>query len=138
MPGSTSFSGITRKSLATPYSLQTIYLKDAGALTVAAAQDRIVAGAAGVIVGVRAVVGVAPTGASAIFDVNKNGTTVFTTQGNRPTILAAATASAAATVPDVTAFAAGDVITIDCDQIGSGTAGTDGVVAVTVKYFLSA
>ena len=133
----TSFTGITRTSLATPYSLQTIFLKDTGTLVAGANQDRVVMGQAGVIVDARAVVGTAPTGASAIFDVNKNGTTIFTTQSARPTIAAAATASGSS-APAVTSFAAGDVITLDCDQIGSGTAGADGVVALTVKYFLSA
>lgn len=137
MAGKTSFTGITRKSLETPYSLQTIFLKDPSTLTVAAAQDRVVMGSAGEIVDVRAVVGTAPTGAAAIHDVNKNGTTVFSTQGNRPTIAIAATASGA-TVPDVKTFAAGDVLTIDCDQIGSGTAGSDAVVAVTIKVYLHA
>src|SRR4030042_4947607 len=33
------------------------------------------------IVGCRARVGTAPTGASAIFDVHKDGTTIYTTQG---------------------------------------------------------
>ena len=40
------------------------------------------------ITAVRASVGVAPTGASLIVDVHLDGTTIFTTQGNRPTITA--------------------------------------------------
>jgi hypothetical protein len=113
---STTFGNLTRKSLQTPYALQTIILKDSGTLTAATAQDRIVMGAAGVIVDARAVVGTAPTGATAIFDINKNGTTIFTSQAARPTIPISGTATAAATTPAVTAFAAGDVITLDCDQ----------------------
>lgn len=78
------------------------------------------------ITGVRATVAVgkAPTGASVIFDVNKNGTTIFTTQGNRPTIAISATVSAALAVPNVVSLAAGDVLTVDVDQIGSTLAGS--------------
>ena len=46
---------------------------------------------AGKISGVTAAVTTAPAGSTAIFDLNKNGTTMYTTQGNRPTIAAAAT-----------------------------------------------
>lgn len=51
-------------------------------------------------------------------DVNKNGTTIFTTQANRPSVASTdgdnATDSA---VPDVMSFAAGDIITIDIDTV---------------------
>lgn len=69
-------------------------------------------------------VGTAPTGAALICDIHKNGTTMFTTQGNRPTIADAGT-SAAITAPDVTSIAAGDRIELDIDQIGSTVAGSD-------------
>ena len=74
---------------------------------------------------------VAPTGASLIFDINKNGTTLFTTQANRPTI-AAAGVSASVTLPNVTTLAAGDVITVDCDQVGSTVASTGFTIAISV------
>jgi hypothetical protein len=83
------------------------------------------------IVKVRASVGTAPTGAAVIVDVNKNGTTIFTTQANRPTIAAAGNASSDA-VPDITAVAAGDYITVDVDQIGSTVAGSD--LCVILRY----
>lgn len=67
----------------------------------------------------------APTGAAILVDVNKNGTTMFTTQGNRPTIAISANSETATTAPDVTAVAAGDRITIDVDQVGSTIAGAD-------------
>ena len=89
---------------------------------------------AGTLIDVRARVGTAPTGASVIVDVNKNGSTVFTTQANRPTIAAGAKASGAA-VPDVTTFAEDDFMTVDIDQIGSGTPGSDLLV---VLHFLEA
>jgi hypothetical protein len=87
---------------------------------------------AATLLGVSASLGVASAGASVIFDVNKNGTTVFTTQANRPTILAGAYTTATETVPDVVAMAAGDYLTVDRDQVGSSVAGAYG--AVTVRY----
>jgi hypothetical protein len=81
------------------------------------------------IVKVKLVVKTAPTGAAIIVDVNKNGTTIFTTQGNRPQIAAGATTGDSGT-PDVTALAEGDKLTIDVDQIGSTIAGADLTVEV--------
>lgn len=89
-------------------------------------------GATWTISGVRASVGVAPAGASVIVDVNKNGTTIFTTQANRPTIAAAANTSGNVTNMDVTTVAAGEYLTIDIDQIGSTTAGSDLTVQIEV------
>ena len=80
--------------------------------------------------GVLATAGTAPTGSSLIFDVNKNGTTIFTTQANRPAISAGSNSSSIA-VPDVTSVSTNDYITVDIDQIGSTTAGSDLVVVVT-------
>jgi len=74
---------------------------------------------------------IAPTGASLIFDVNNNGTTLFTTQANRPTIVAGAV-SASVALPNVTTLALGDVITVDCDQIGSSVASTGFTIAISV------
>ena len=65
----------------------------------------------------------------ALFDVNKGGTTIFSTQGNRPTVAAGSQDGSAAT-PDVTAVAAGDVLTVDIDQIGSSTVGADATVVI--------
>lgn len=103
----------------------------AGTLTVGAGTGRFQMPSAGVIVGVGAAINTTPTGANLICDVNKNGTTMFTTQANRPTILANANATAASAVPDVVTFAAGDYLTVDIDQVGSTIAGADLVVQVT-------
>lgn len=106
----------------------------AGTLTVGAGVLRLPILAACRCSLVRAAVATAPTGAAVIVDVNKNGTTIFTTQGNRPTIAAASTMSAAAT-PDAAAstFAAGDYITVDVDQVGSTVAGANLVVALELQ-----
>ena len=78
---------------------------------------------------VKLVVKTAPTGAAIIVDVNKNGITIFTTQANRPQIAIDATTGDSGT-PDVTALAEGDKLTVDLDQVGSGTAGADLTVEV--------
>lgn len=81
---------------------------------------------AATILGVTLTVNTAPTGASIIVDVNKNGTTIFTTQGNRPTIAASSFSTASeATGFSISSIAAGDYITFDIDQVGSTIAGSD-------------
>ena len=87
---------------------------------------------AGKITFVTAAVVTAPTGSTAIFDLHKNGVTMYTTQGNRPTIAIAGTYVTAA-LPDITTWAAGDVLQLEVDQIGSGTDGAD--LSVVVGYY---
>lgn len=79
---------------------------------------------------VSACVGTAPAGANIIVDVNKNGATIFTTQANRPVIVAGTNATASAALPDVTSFAAGDYLTVDVDQVGTTILGSDLTVQI--------
>lgn len=79
------------------------------------------------ITGVQAKVLTAPTGASLIVDINVNGTSIYTTQANRPTIAAGETEVVAA-LPDVVALSQDDIISIDIDQVGSTVAGANLVV----------
>jgi len=81
------------------------------------------------IVKVKVVVKTAPTGATLIVDVNKAGTTIFTTQGNRPEIAIGETQDDSGT-PDVTSLAEGDKLTVDIDQVGSTVAGADLTIEV--------
>lgn len=112
-----------------------VKLEAAGTLTTGA-KDRWIAPFAGEIVSVTAVVGTAPTGAALIFDLQKEGVTVFTTTANRPTIPISGTESPApGTRPDVTAFAAGDTFTLMVSQIGSTVAGAD--ADVTVQFLIN-
>jgi len=60
-----------------------------------------------------------------------NGVTIFSNQANRPTI-AAATFTDDANAIDVPAVAAGQYLTVDIDQVGSGPPGSD--LSVTVVY----
>ena len=72
-----------------------------------------------------------PTGDDILVDINKNGTTIFTTQGNRPTILDGATDDLSST-PDITSLAFNDVLTCDIDQVGSTYGGDNLVVQVRI------
>jgi hypothetical protein len=77
----------------------------------------------------------AGTGGSTIIDININGTTIFTTQSNRPSI-AFDDADGKALAPAIEAgtLAAGDMVTVDVDQIDTGGAPSDLTVEVTVEY----
>jgi hypothetical protein len=120
-PGTNGTNGTTEISFSIP-----------GELTVKAGTMRWYFNSTVTVSNVIASVGVAPTGASVIFDVNKNGTTIFSTQGNRPTI-AASGFSDLTSVPDVTSFASGDYITVDIDQIGSTLPGEDAVIRLVLS-----
>jgi len=75
----------------------------------------------------------APVGSSLIVDINKDGTTIFST---RPEIDASGTTEDGNHAFSVTDLPAGSVITLDVDQVGSGTAGSDFTVILkgTRKY----
>lgn len=68
-------------------------------------------------------------GSSAIFDVNVDGTTIFTTQANRPSC-AATSYSGTLAVPDILVVYAGSYFTVDCDQIGSTTPGKNANLSI--------
>lgn len=120
-------------SLATPLTyIQDYALFSSGAQTTGTKKGQVLIPAAGTIVGVSAYIDTAPVGATFILDVNINGTTAFTTQANRPTIADGGNASTT-TLPDVVAVAAGDRISYDVDQVGSGTAGSTLTVTVRVR-----
>lgn len=78
---------------------------------------------------VEAAVGTAPTGAALIVDVNVDGTTIFTTQSNRPQIAISGFVASSTTIEDAT-HNDGQYLTVDIDQVGSTVAGSDLVVAV--------
>jgi len=117
----------------------TFSLFRAGGLTTATTASglNIVVPRALVLKNVVATVGTAPTGATLIVDVKKipaggnttdAGTTVFTTGTRRPTIAINGTIStldATNGVPQVTAFAAGDIARVEIAQVGSTVAGSD-------------
>lgn len=96
-----------------------------GTAEVGTEQQFFLAEQAGTITGFQVKCKTAPTGDSIILDVKINGTSIFaTTPANRPTIAAEATTGSAGT-PDTVDFSAGDRISVEYVQIGSGTAGAD-------------
>ena len=121
---------------ATHYNYETVYFTFKGTLTTTTDTGalRPPIDVAATIVAVRATVGTAPTGSAITIDVHKNGTTIYTTQGNRPTIAVSTNASARSTNMDVTSLAAGDYLTANIDVIGSTVAGADLTVMVRYRY----
>lgn len=65
-------------------------------------------------------------GGSGTYDINKGGTTIYTTQANRPVRESAdGTGSKTHTAPDVTSFSAGDLFNVDLDSVGGAGNSTD-------------
>lgn len=86
----------------------------------------------GLIVGVKAFLDTAPTGTTTFkIDINKNSTSIYGTQANRPTWVSG---SIAATVGShsVTSYADGDNFSFDIDAVGNTVAGSDLTVSVWV------
>ena len=96
-------------------------------LTTGQKKQRLLAPCALTLTKVRLVVDTAPTGANLIVDVHTGtgaGTTIFTTQANRPTIVAGSK-TGVSVAPDVTSIAEGDEFSVYIDQVGSSVAGSD-------------
>ena len=87
---------------------------------------------AGSFAKVWAYVKTAPTTQAIIFDVNLNGSTIWSTQGNRVQI-AASENLGTQTSFDTTTFSADDILTLDVDQVGTGTAGADATVEIVIS-----
>lgn len=79
-----------------------------------------------------AAVKTAPVGADLIFDINKNASTIWATQGDRLKITDGNT-SGNETDFDTTSLAEGDILTLDVDQVGSSTAGADATIELKCK-----
>ena len=105
-----------------------------GALTVATGKSRVYLEGNYVIDSVRASVNTAPAGTAILVDVSLNGTTIFTTQANRPSISAGAnTALANMGAGTITTISTGQYLTVDVDQIGTTTAGSDLTVVIRLR-----
>lgn len=87
----------------------------------------------GSITNIRAYAKTAPVGDDLIFDINKGDTSIWDTdQDNRLTIEDGEN-DGVQTVFDSIRFAAGDVFTLDVDQVGGGTAGANITVEMEVQ-----
>jgi hypothetical protein len=69
----------------------------------------------------------APTGADLIVDIHKNGTTIWSTQGNRAKIVDGEVTGSGTTF-NTTALSKGDYLDLIVDQVGSTVKGADLVV----------
>jgi hypothetical protein len=86
----------------------------------------------GAVVEVQASVETAPTGADLICDINKNGTTIWTTQGNRITV-PAGEYTATQDIFNSPKISPDDYFTIDIDQAGSTVLGGKLVVRLKIE-----
>ena len=84
------------------------------------------------IVKAYAVVKTGPIDADIIVDINKNGSTIWTTQADRLKVLNGAT-EGTQTAFNVTTLDEGDKLTMDIDQVGSTVAGEDLTVVLKCK-----
>jgi hypothetical protein len=135
---------------ASPVIYGALHFSIGGDLTAGSNQGRMVMARGGIVKDVQCLAKTAPTGADAIFDVNTYDGASYTSMfsaGARPKILDAASPPVGGSQPDDTyarrcvrgaygaSIGAGSVVTLDVDQIGSGTAGADAVVEVrTLQY----
>lgn len=112
---------------------RTFLLTKSGALAVAVGSFAVYndTGSDLVLRSARASVGTAYTTGSVLVDINLAGTTIFTTQSNRPTIAAGSKTSGRATTGvNGVVWGSGLAMTVDIDQIGTAGSGADLVVQV--------
>lgn len=95
-----------------------------GPISVGAGEHRLYNDSTGVwrIAAVRASVGTPPAGSPLVIDVNRNGTTIFPTQTNRPAVAPGDNTSGRNTLAEVTELLPGDYLTVDVDQVGADAA----------------
>lgn len=106
---------------------KTLTFSISGTLMTGQKKQRLVAPCDISLLKVRLVADTGPVGADLIIDIHKGtgaGTTIFSTQANRPKILNGAK-TGVSVAPDVIAISEGDEFSVYVDQIGSGTAGAD-------------
>lgn len=84
------------------------------------------------IVKVYANVKTTPTGAAILVDINKNASTIWSSQADRLTIADGAS-SGTQTSFNTTALAEGDKLTLDIDQVGTTTTGEDLTIEIKCK-----
>jgi hypothetical protein len=77
----------------------------------------------------------APTGAPIVLDVNKNAVSLFSVVANKPTIAVGTTSDITAGTDAIagTSFSAGDLLTVDVDQVGSTVAGADLTITIWLQ-----
>lgn len=114
------------------HAIEPLVFSVMGTVAVQTGRSRIYLEGSYVFESARASVNTAPTGAALTVDINKNGTTIYTTQASRPSVAISGNTNVGST-PDVTSFSSGDYITVDVDQIGSTIAGADLTVVLRLR-----
>ena len=115
------------------YSVENLVFSVSGNLSVKVGGSRYpIKGGTFTILSVAAEIGNAPGGQAVIADVNKNGTSIYGTQANRPTFAAASNVATVGT-HSTSSLTTGDHITVDIDQIGTGPVGADMVLVVRIQ-----
>jgi len=84
------------------------------------------------IIEVAAMVTDVPTGSAVKVDVNKNDVTIYGTQNNRPTIAIGARIAVVG-ANSVTSVTDGDYLSVDIDEIGSGSPGSFLTVVIRLQ-----
>ncbi len=114
------------------FQRQAVYLLE-GPLYVHSGSLRIpnAAAAALRLLGVRLDVGSAPLGQGLVVDVHKDGVSIFSDPAKRPAVAAGAVWGASG-APDAWAWAVGERLTVDVDQVGSEFPGSDLTVTILV------
>jgi hypothetical protein len=86
----------------------------------------------GRILSILAYVRTPSSGASIILDINKNGTTIWSTQANRLTIAIGSNSNTQYTF-NTTTLSQGDRLDLDVDQVGSGTSGANATILINIR-----
>lgn len=102
----------------------------AGTLATTTGGSRLYFERTGTIVKVRASVGTPPTGGPVVVDVKRNGSSIFASSADRPTI-AAGTYTDLGT-PSVVSIVPDDFLTVDIVEVGSTYPGADLTVTLTI------
>lgn len=100
-----------------------------GTLLVYSGRSRFYAPVDMTISAIEVAVGTPSDGQSIVLDINKGGSTIYTTQANRPQ-LNAGIYHISATLPDITTLDQGEYLTVDIDQVGNVVAGADLTVII--------
>jgi hypothetical protein len=116
--------------LNTQFAYETVYWVFDGTAAVTTGNKRVPIVTTGTVVKAWATANTAPTGSALTFDINENGTTIMTT---KLSIAAAANSGTSTTFSDTT-LTENNYLTCDIDSIGSGTPGSNIVVALRYRY----
>lgn len=126
--GSLSWTNLPYSSGPTGPSGLTPVFSRQGTLTTGAGTQRLYVERTGAVSVARASVGTPSSGSPILVDINKNGVSILSS----PISIAAGTNTATGTISN-SSVSAGDYFTVDIDQVGSGTAGANLTVTITIS-----